>query len=461
MIRRTSVELPAAFFAAFPTACFAAFLAVAAAASPPAITAQTLTLAEAVDATLASHPSLRGADARVDAAAAGVRATRAALFPTLAGSAGLIRFEEPMVVAPLHGFDPTSPPDFDRTLVQGQVGLSYTLFDGGVRGADIRGAEAMQGASVSTRQAAVMGLLQNVVGAYTGVLAARAVLDAADHHVGSLEAERLHADQRLREGTAARVEVLRAEAALQDARAQQATARARLGLAERDMARLMDAPATSLAGTAFGELAPVTQVAGEVARDTGEETTITHPSVESARRRVAAARAALDRERAGRLPSISASAGLQNFGSGAGDYVTEWQAGMRLSWPVFTGGARTAAIRRAEASVRAAEADLREVELSVAAALDAARAALSEATARVRALSASVTQWEEVTRIEVLSLETGAGVQQDYLRAEANLFQARAGHARARFDEILALMGQARAQGRLDRAWIDVALETR
>jgi hypothetical protein len=64
-------------------------------------------------------------------------------------------------------------------------------------------------------------------------------------------------------------------------------------------------------------------------------------------------------------------------------------------------------------------------------------------------------------RIEALILETGAGVQQDFLRAEAALFQARAGHARARYDEILALVGRARAQGALDRDWMDQALEAR
>jgi outer membrane protein TolC len=105
--------------------------------------------------------------------------------------------------------------------------------------------------------------------------------------------------------------------------------------------------------------------------------------------------------------------------------------------------------------------DLRLTELSVAGALDAANAAVTESAARTHALEASVAQWEEVARIEALSLETGAGVQQDYLRAEAALFQARAGRARARYDEILAWTGRARAQGRLDRAWIDEALEIR
>ena len=172
-----------------------------------------------------------------------------------------------------------------------------------------------------------------------------------------------------------------------------------------------------------------------------------------------AARARLDQARASRLPSLKAAAGLLNFGSGQGEYVTEWQAGLKVSWPLFTGGARTAAIQRAEADLRVAEGELAQARLGVAAELDAADAAWREAVARADALAASVTQWEEVARVEALSLENGAGVQQDYLRAQAALFQARAGHARARFDMILALVGRARAQGVLDRAWMATALE--
>jgi outer membrane protein TolC len=224
----------------------------------------------------------------------------------------------------------------------------------------------------------------------------------------------------------------------------------------------MGAEPAMVAGRELADVAP-REPAGvpDGERAQAADSPVTDPRVEAARRGVQAARARVSQERAGRLPTLKGSAGLLNFGSGAGEYVTEWQAGLRVSWPLFTGGARSAAIARAEADLRVAEEELRQVELGVAASLDGADAALAEATARARALQASVAQWEEVARIETLSLETGAGVQQDFLRAEAALFQARAGYARARYDEILAFVGRARAQGTLDRGWMDARLETR
>jgi len=423
---------------------------------PRASSAQPLTLGAAADAALATHPTVLAAGARMDAADAARRAVRAAFLPSLVAGGAVTRYEEPMVVAPLHGFDPRNPPAFDRTLLQSRLAMEVTLLDFGARRAQLRGAEAAEEGVGLRRDATAQELLENVAATYTGVLAAREMREAARRQRDALAAELDRAEQRLREGTAARVEVLRAEAALLDARAQLATAEARTGLAERALARLMGVDPESLSGREMASVAP-----RAAPTEPPVATLAVDPRIEAARRSVEGARARLSQERAGRLPTLRGSAGLLNFGSAAGDYVTEWQAGLRFSWPLFTGGARTAAVARARADLRVAEEELRQAELAVAASFDAADAALAEARARGQALQASVAQWDEVTRIEKLSLETGSGVQQDYLRAEAALYQARAGYARARFDEILALVGRARAQGILDRGWLDVRLETR
>ncbi|MDP2955060.1 MAG: TolC family protein, partial [Longimicrobiales bacterium] len=188
---------------------------------------QALTLRTAADSALATHPSLLAAEARVEGADAVRSAARSAFLPAVAASSGLTRYAEPMVVAPLHGFDPRNPPAFDRTLLQSQLGMEYTLFDGGARSAQVRGAEAFEDGLGLRRDATAQDLLEAVTTAYTGVLAARAMLGAAEHQVQALSSELDRSQQRLREGTAARVEVLRAEAALMDARAQLATAEAR------------------------------------------------------------------------------------------------------------------------------------------------------------------------------------------------------------------------------------------
>ena len=55
--------------------------------------------------------------------------------------------------------------------------------------------------------------------------------------------------------------------------------------------------------------------------------------------------------------------------------------------------------------------------------------------------------------------EAGAGVQTDYLNAEAELFRARAALAQAHAAEIMALLELARVRGQLTQQWLAVHLE--
>jgi outer membrane protein TolC len=297
-----------------------------------------------------------------------------------------------------------------------------------------------------------MDVLAEVVGAYTRLLWARQLGDAAARHVDALSSAFAVAERRFQEGAVPQIEVLRAEGSLLDGRAALESAVARTVVAERSLERTMGLDPGALAARPLADIAPRDPLAGEAGSS---------PTVEAAMRAADAARARLGLERAARAPSIEVGAGIQNFGSGGGDFVTEWQTGVKVSWPLLTGGARPAAIHRAEAELAVAQAEVRGAELRLAAAVDEAQAALTESMGRSRALEASVIRWEGVARIEALRLEEGVGLQQDYLSAEAALFTARAELARARYDEILAHVGLAHALGSLDRAWIETMLEVR
>ena len=415
--------------------------------------AQALTVSDAVQAALTSHPAVTAAEARVGAAEEVGDAARAAWLPGAALETTLTRFEEPMIVAPFHSLDFTSPPRFDRTLVQGRLAARYTIFDGGARSARVRAADATHEATALALVGTEMQIIEETLAAYVGVLSARAVLDASAAQLEALEEEHARAGRALAAGTTAELEVLRAAASLQEARAEEATAGARVALAERALARLMGADASTVAAAALADVAVAASARGNASRD------VASPDIERAARAVTAARARAAEERSGRFPTLEAGAGLLDYGTMSGGHVLEWQAGLQLSWPLFTGGARSAAVRRAAAELAAAEGELAATELRVAQAIDAARTAVVEAEARAEALDLAVSQWEEVARIEALALDAGSGVQADLLRAQAGLFRARAGHAAASYDAVVARARVARAEGRLDRTWVTEALQ--
>lgn len=421
--------------------------------------APPITLSDAAVAAIEADPTLAAALAREEAAEADVRRAGAARLPSLNLEGAVTRFEEPMVVAPLHSFDPSNPPRFDEALVQGAARLRYTAFDGGRISSSVRAARSARdatGARTATRR---MNVLERVTEAYLGVLGTRAHREAAERQVAALEAEHGRARQRVETGSAAEVELLRASAALEEARAAGISARTRTELAEHSLARAMSVDPSEVVGAPLAQVDVEDRITDATALEDEPSGRVPHPDMEAAAAYERAASERLDGERAARLPRLDLTAAMLDYGTWSGGHVAEWQVGAAVSWPLFTGGARSALIRRSEAELSAARRDTEAVARSIEAAIDAARSAIIDADARSEALDASVRQWTEVARIEALALETGAGTQSDLLTAEASLFRARAGLAEARYARLLARVQLARALGRLDLDWLQRTLE--
>lgn len=434
----------------------AAPLSAQAPATPPA------SLADAVARALELHPSMAAAAAATRAAESMLSAARAEWWPELAVEGSAVRFQEPMLVAPLHGFDPTAVPDFDATLVRGTVAARYALFDGGRRGAQVdraaAGLEAGHAAAADQRAE----LILRTADAYLALLSAREVVAAQERREEALDAEVSRARQLLDEGAAPRLELLRAEAERATVRAEGESARSRLELARATLARLVEVEPNLLASAVLHppgmpptpppDLEPAALVGAESEMVPGATPA---PAVARALSAAAAADADVEVARAARLPAIEAQVGYGLYAGARVDPVAEWQAGIQLRYPIFTGGARSSGIERARAEAARAHAEAQVVRDEVAQAADAARTAEVEARGQVAALESAVTRFAELTRVERLALDEGAGTQSDWLRAEAGLFQSRAALANARYAVLRARIRWARVAGRLDLDWIE------
>lgn len=417
-----------------------------------------LTLARAVALALETHPAVAQAQAAADAAEAGVRQAKSARLPWLTSQASLALHQEPMVVAPIHAFDPMNPPAFDQNLLQGAVTLGYTVYDGGGRGARIRRAEAGEGAARAGGSTADMEVVVGVSAAYLGILSGGDVLEAVLGQKLALASEVERVRQFLEEGKAARVDLLRVEAAMSRAEAAEIAARADLELAQSRLARLTGLPVDEVRG------ATLTRVAGPETALPSADSVLSYaqsvnPELSRARMELAGASAGVREVTATWLPKVEAGGRYTDFGTLTGGHVQEWQGLLQISYPLFSGGSRTGERARAQAEERRAAEGLRLAELNVADEAETALAAVREAGALREALELAEAQSEEVARIEALALEAGAGVQTDFLRAEAELFQARAALAQARHREILARIQLARVQGDLTLGWIQENME--
>jgi len=421
--------------------------------------ASRLTLNTAVASALEHHPNALAAEAGFAAATAAVGEVSALRLPQLAFEASATQYQEPMIVAPLHALDITRAPEFDRTLIRGTASVAYTLFDGGVRGSRVRGARAEASAAEYMRESAVATLITVVTQTYLQVLTARDVLAAHDTRLTALEAERDRIERMFAEGTTARVSVLRAKAAIAQARAERVATAAALDVAEKSLARLTG---ISPSETTAERLVPIQLQHPSQSLDRRtlvEQAETTNPELQRARSKHDVALSTRRAASATWLPSISLFGGYLGFGSAGGDLVTEWQGGAKVSYPIFTGGARSKTVARTGALVEIALQEVRQVEFSVQDGVDRGLSAVRESQVRVAAVAEAVDHLFEVARIERLTLDAGAGTLTEYLRSEAELLRARALLIEARNTEIAARVELARIVGQLSPTWLERELE--
>ena len=418
-----------------------------------ALAQDPLPLSDAVDRALSRFPAIEAARARQEEAEQALGEARAGRRPRgrLTGSA--IQYEEPMVVTPIHGFGPGLFPEFDETLGQATFTVSYTLFDSGADAARIRSADAQTLAAGAALGSSEQLLARRVAAAYLTALGQRQVLDAHDSRMKALEAELSRVRQRFEVGRAARVEILRAEAALANSEADRVRLSSAMDNAERELARLLDLPVEE---TRAARLVPVALADPQAParEELASEGIASSPAVAQARAQAVAAEAQIALARAVARPEVRAVGNYNEWTSSQLDFTGEWNAGFQLTVPLFDGGATRSRIARAEAAHRAAQEQVRAAEVQVREEVDRAAAAVEEAEARIASLVRAIERFAEVARVQKLMLDEGAGTQTDYLNAEADLLVARASLADARHAAILARVDLARAAGRLTPNWL-------
>lgn len=438
-----------------PSAFASALLMVVGVGSATGARAQeaSLSLKEAVELALASHPSVAAASAASAVSRAELRTARADLFPSLAASGSAARFQEPMVVTPIHGLTAGATPAFDRTLLQGAVQLSYTLYDGGARGARISSSRELAGAAGDAEAQARQALIRTTAGVFLEVGATRSLLAAHESRIAALDAEFARVRDARDVGRVAPVDVMRVETALAGAHAERVEVAAALDVAEARLARLVGWDVDDVSGRVIALAEPPVGMEPERALLLAEALDA-NPELRGARRQHAAARAARDLAGSARWPKVEAGAAYVDRGGGDTSFQGEWSATLQVSVPLFTGGAVSSRVDRAEAGLWAAAERVRLAELQVADDVDTGLSALAGARARAESLARAVASSEEIARIERLGVETGVTTEADYLDAEAALLQARAALLRAKTGEAASWLRLAEVTGALSPAWI-------
>lgn len=149
--------------------------------------------------------------------------------------------------------------------------------------------------------------------------------------------------------------------------------------------------------------------------------------------------------------SMSANFGKQalpsDFLPGASDFRDDWNAGVAIQVPIFSGGKRKANVEIARVQLRTSELQLAQLRETVSLDVAQQRGELERASALIRARAHTVSQAERVYSLTNLSYERGQQTSLQLSDARLQLQRARGNEAQALHDYYIALAKLLRAAG--------------
>lgn len=416
--------------------------AVAEPAPPVAAPVRFDSLAALTDHALRERAESRAAWLAAQAEAARLDAATAELWPSVTGqfnftrSRGLSSSGAP--VSTLHRYGPS-------------LSLSYVLFDFGARAAGVDAQRYRLIASLLSANRALQDVIAEVEAAYYGVQAAAALVDAQTQQEAALRTSLEAVEVRLQAGLAARADRLRAEAALVEARLARE-------VAERDQANAM---ATLKQAAGIAQTQPLT-LAWDVAppalpevdallADLLAEAERQRPDLHALQATAASARAAAERARAARWPSVSlaANSGRTFFLEDERVPSTTYSVGLSVALPLFDGGRLAAEARAAAREAERLQAETEVQRSQVALAITRAYHDVRHAQSRRAGVAVQFESAAESARAAEARYRAGVGSLLEWLTAQADLARARQVRAQADSDWLAAFSALNHALGRL------------
>ncbi|MFO0629899.1 MAG: TolC family protein [Polyangiales bacterium] len=388
-------------------------------------------------------PAVVAALARVEAASLQVGAARAAYLPsvTLSTSPQFSYSDRPSFAA---GLGPSRLRS-SALSVDATASARMTLSDFGRTAGAVRGAEAGADAAREDARAARLQSLSTAAVAYLTVLNDRENLASLDATIAQREAHLRIAEGLVSTGSRPAIEAVRAQLNLESARLDRAAAAERAASNVASLAAALGVDplrdlrvAAAPEGVFSSPLDPASASRRAMAM---------RPEFAAARHRLSQAQAQLDAARAGRLPTLSASASVGASlsevleGNGLGGVSQTASAGVALSWPLFDANVR-ANIGVAEANVEVARRNLETQTLQV-------RTAAVQAAVSARAAQATLTQAERLAEVAAANLTQAAGRYEAGAAQLLELVDAQAADAAARVSVVRARLNALTARAQL------------
>jgi outer membrane protein TolC len=171
------------------------------------------------------------------------------------------------------------------------------------------------------------------------------------------------------------------------------------------------------------------------------------PDLAVVREQIQAATSLAKASRASRFPALTADA-TYDLENDQLPLEENWQVGLNLTWPLFTGFRTTGRISEANAEIYRLQARQKEIELSIRREVLLAGQAVEDSAEAVRVSETALRQAEENMELADGRYQNGVGNAIEYADAELVLTQAKVNLIQARYDYLQSLTQLDYAAGR-------------
>lgn len=393
---------------------------------------QTLTLTEAMSRALNANPAVAIDRYEVDKQALEQAIAGGEYLPKIDLRADYTRYGDPNLVHPLR--EPGVFPPFDTDITGISATVTQPLYTGGRLTAARSAAAHGHAAAQEKLKASGQELLLSVASAYANALKYAHLGQGLDRRIQTLETEEQSTRRKLASGRVARLDLIRLQTQLSQARHDRIAARQREQDARHLLAALLNAsdPLPKLA-----ELAPASRELPATEAEVLAAVADRNPTL---RRLTAESRAAadgVDIARAARRPQVNLSGRIRETSGSDWTFYDDQQVGVTVALPLFDGGVRKNRVGQAALAQSQKEHALEDAANALAAEAKQAFGGHAEARSRLQIAEQREREADEVLRIETLRYRSGGSVITDLLSAETAYWDAIASRYQAGYELVV------------------------
>jgi len=393
------------------------------------LAADALPLWEAMERAMQSNPAIKSQEFEVSRQSLEQDIAHSQHLPKVDLNAAYTRYGYPTFVTPIR--EVGTFPSMDRDIANIGLALTLPLYSGGKLVAGEALATHSREASVQALRAGGQDLLFNVAATYTKALHFGQLVKVLDARIKALQQEEKDIELRIQEGRAARLELIRLQTQLSQARYDKVS----VTQGEKDALALL----TSLLGTSgpapiLSGLDTTTPALPISTGDAMDRALRQRPDILRLDAMGKAAQQKTAIARGDQLPQINLVTKAQESAGGNGKGYDDWQIGVQLSLPLFDGAIRRHRVEQAGLEQRQSALQQEDARNRLTSDIEQAFGALSESRARLDAATQGESEAKEALRIETLRYRSGENTITDLLGAESALWTATASRLQAGYD---------------------------